>query len=815
MSQIKTKQELLEEIEKFQPIFNAIENISYRVLDDEKDKKQFFSMQKNLAKWSKKLKNPKFEVAIIGTEKAGKSTFANVLLKNNYLPEAKGRCTFTTTTIESSDDKNQAIVKFFTNDEFMQKFQALCEEIELFNFDYESATLAQLEDFLADKSSAVATSNAVDDIKAILETRTNIKQYLDLPDKIITTDLKNSVKEYIIDEEKARAVKSITIESTELKDMKDLIIYDVPGFDSPTNIHLEQAKKYMVEADVVIMLVSIADRISFVKAQSDFLNDTKDEYGASLADKMIVVASKFDKHILSTKEESEQEVAEYMEILNEQLKKFNLYKKENILQCSSLAYLEKYKIVSGDKATSKLSSVGIDDGIETFNRRLQEFFEKDALKVLNDVVSNDIKAMEIFLTNFKLKHSIGNSEEKVEKDLYKIKKEFKLKVNKKLIDLVIEKKKFIDSQNDFNINQELEDEINTNWIEKLKLSDDDRIEYAKPLSTEGGIERVDKLNDVIREDLYKKSLLLVSELVSSVVVEKDLNVIQKFREDIVKIFDIKDDILLEKLNDTLDAIMLQHAYNEKSYKPLMTRFINDIFKLLILNPLTTNANGQRIKAFKKVSLNIESLFPFDTENYEDELEFGVYEKTLVKQILAQYEPLSLDVIMQKLNSYKSYFIENINMESLSKELKNSNISLKRLSIVMEEQKTNFKNKTKDVVIKTIQASKPKNSIEALLDHAEEATTYKEVQIEINKDLEILKNIISDVLLKAMMIEKPFIDSLLTQVEAIRIDINDINIFDEFIELNIKKLDKANYNNISGDEELNNKILNIISQIENV
>ena len=97
----------------------------------------------------------------------------------------------------------------------------------------------------------------------------------------------------------------------------------------------------------------------------------------------------------------------------------------------------------------------------------------------------------------------------------------------------------------------------------------------------------------------------------------------------------------------------------------------------------------------------------------------------------------------------------------------------------------------------------------------EATTYKEVQIEINKDLEILKNIISNVLLKAMMIEKPFIDSLLTQVEAIRIDINDINIFDEFIELNIKKLDRVNYNNVSGDEELNSKISKIILQIENV
>ena len=74
-----------------------------------------------------------------------------MLLKNNYLPEAIERCTFTTTTIEASKDENQAIIKFFSKNEFIKKFNSLCKEIEFENCNYETITEEQLDNFLIDK----------------------------------------------------------------------------------------------------------------------------------------------------------------------------------------------------------------------------------------------------------------------------------------------------------------------------------------------------------------------------------------------------------------------------------------------------------------------------------------------------------------------------------------------------------------------------------------------------------------------------------------------------------------------------------------
>ena len=52
-----------------------------------------------------KLKSNEFEIAIVGLEKAGKSTFANALIENNVLPSAPERCTFTSTRLVSGSDK--------------------------------------------------------------------------------------------------------------------------------------------------------------------------------------------------------------------------------------------------------------------------------------------------------------------------------------------------------------------------------------------------------------------------------------------------------------------------------------------------------------------------------------------------------------------------------------------------------------------------------------------------------------------------------------------------------------------------------------
>ncbi len=824
MSKIKNKIELLEEINKFVPIIDGINSVSNRIIKNDEEKSDLVKITKSIEKWKKKLSNPKFEVAIIGLEKAGKSTIANALLNEDFLPSAEARCTFTTATIESDPEKDEAVVEFYTKDEFNERFDALCEKIKLpkLNFDALSSTEFNV---IVKEQEYHTIPNEVKDIKIMLENKESLSELTGKPIKLISSNIKEEVKPFIVSEDKSMAVKSIAIKSTELKELKDIIIYDVPGFDSPTKLHLEQATKYTDEADVVIMMVSIANAVSFVDSQVNFLNQTA-KNGVSIIDKTIVIASKFDTKILNgNKEDSESRINDSIELLKNELKKYNIYREENVFKVSPQGYLEKNGkieagvIVNGKKtyhvALPNLESVSMNDGFDEFRVRLDEFFKTDALKALNDTVIRDIKRVEIFISEFKTKHNIDKNEAKLKNELYDIKKEYIKSKKSDLINLVVNQKIEIKEKGNFSIPEELENEISSKWIEQLRITDEKRIESIKEISTEGA-EMFLSYNTKTRTELYKNSLKLITKLVSDVVITKDKEIINKFISDIEKSFNIKgNNNLTPLLRNELEKIMGIYAYDERSYKPLLARFLNDIFKLLITHPIQSNSKGQRMEAFENIIPSIESILPFDKKNYENESELGIYEKTLVKKMLVQYEDFSLDMIKEKLEGYHDYF-QQIDIPSLAKDIQNINISPKGLEKIFDKQKENFKDKTKDVIVNIIKSSKSKNAKQFLVEYANEATTYEEVQKEINKDLDNLKDIVSNVLLKAMMIEKPFLDSLNTQVEAIRIDLlDDDSVLNKFMDTNIEELDRENYNSISGDPELNKKILNIINQIESI
>lgn len=824
MSKIKNKIELLEEINKFVPIIDGINSVSNRIIKNDEEKSDLVKITKSIEKWKKKLSNPKFEVAIIGLEKAGKSTIANALLNEDFLPSAEARCTFTTATIESDPEKDEAVVEFYTKDEFNERFDALCEKIKLPKLNFDALSSTEFNKIVKEQEYHTIP-NEVKDIKIMLENKESLSELTGKPIKLISSNIKEEVKPFIVSEDKSMAVKSIAIKSTELKELKDIIIYDVPGFDSPTKLHLEQATKYTDEADVVIMMVSIANAVSFVDSQVNFLNQTA-KNGVSIIDKTIVIASKFDTKILNgNKEDSESRINDSIELLKNELKKYNIYREENVFKVSPQGYLEKNGkieagvIVNGKKtyhvALPNLESVSMNDGFDEFRVRLDEFFKTDALKALNDTVIRDIKRVEIFISEFKTKHNIDKNEAKLKNELYDIKKEYIKSKKSDLINLVVNQKIEIKEKGNFSIPEELENEISSKWIEQLRITDEKRIESIKEISTEGA-EMFLSYNTKTRTELYKNSLKLITKLVSDVVITKDKEIINKFISDIEKSFNIKgNNNLTSLLRNELEKIMGIYTYDERSYKPLLARFLNDIFKLLITHPIQSNSKGQRMEAFENIISSIESILPFDKKNYENESELGIYEKTLVKKMLVQYEDFSLDMIKEKLEGYHDYF-QQIDIPSLAKDIQNINISPKGLEKIFDKQKENFKDKTKDVIVNIIKSSKSKNAKQFLVEYANEATTYEEVQKEINKDLDNLKDIVSNVLLKAMMIEKPFLDSLNTQVEAIRIDLlDDDSVLNKFMDTNIEELDRENYNSISGDPELNKKILNIINQIESI
>ena len=73
--------------------------------------------------------------------------------------------------------------------------------------------------------------------------------------------------------------------------MQNVIIYDVPGFDSPTQIHKEQTSKKMRDADAIIYIVR-ADEPNIKQPELKMLTKEFDEDGVRIGDKIFVFANK-------------------------------------------------------------------------------------------------------------------------------------------------------------------------------------------------------------------------------------------------------------------------------------------------------------------------------------------------------------------------------------------------------------------------------------------------------------------------------------------------------------------------------------------
>ena len=807
---MNTKLEILKYVEKYTDILDEIGNIKDRVLIEDSSKNLFNKINNKLNSRKARLKKPKFEVAIIGLEKAGKSTFANALLKDDYLPQAPNRCTYTTTTIESSKENNRATISFYTKNEFLESFQATCKDIELQNIDFETITLDSFEKILQEKSALFQNSNNADDIRAIIKNRDDIKKYLDKSDEIIESNIKNSIKPFIVDEKIARAVKNINILSNEFKDFDDMVLYDVPGFDSPTKFHMEQAKKYLLRADVVILLVSIADNVSFTKMLADYIKDVKDEDGTTLKRKLIIGATKFDFHIHGNKDEDLKGIEERKELLIKECKKFDIYKEDNFFLTSPLSYLEGLKAMNSDKAYSKIINLGLDDGVLDIRNRVVDFFNNEAIDVLKDAIAIDVQECKTFLLEFRKNNNTEDLHEKINEEEYDLKVKKINEISKQLLDIVVDKQKFVKEQNDFNIQKSIIEKMETIWLDEIKISDKKRETLIKEI-TQDNTEKVGEFQSKLRPIIYAKSLDLIKKMIAEAIEDKSFNVINSFKEEILKVFNInseKENKLKEKLSEIID----KHSYNSKSYEPLLDRFLIDIFKIMIEYPIATSKNDERFKAFKESEQSIESLLVFD-DSYDRELG-SLYSQSLVKKILVHYEDIKFEDIKNKLIQYKDLFAHNLSIDDLASSLMNKKISLRTLDNFIEKSKDKLKNLVADSIIHNISEFAPKNIYAELFDNAQKSHTYIQVQEEINKDIDLLKEIISNIVLKAAKIEKPFINSLNNQIESIRIDLNsEKSELKKLIDINIRFIARDEYNNLKNDPILNEIIKNISIKIK--
>ena len=194
--------------------------------------------------------------------------------------------------------------------------------------------------------------------------------------------------------------------------MKNLVLYDVPGFDSPTDLHKRQTEEMLKAADAIILVTNVGDRPNLTGTQLDMLKKGQDEDGITLSDKVFVFGNKLD--MAGNARRAEDNIAE---LIHDSVEKYGLAKKERVICGSAKAYLESLGKQSQDdiaRGTSntgiKLLEWGVSNGIEELKAKMQRYYDTERLEVLARRAENGIINAKNFLNAILSKYD-GNGAE--------------------------------------------------------------------------------------------------------------------------------------------------------------------------------------------------------------------------------------------------------------------------------------------------------------------------------------------------------------------------------------------------------------------
>ncbi|MEA5556850.1 dynamin family protein [Nodularia spumigena] len=215
-----------------------------------------------------RLKKREFRIAVVGLEKAGKSTFINAWLECDLLPAKGGRCTFTTTQIYSVENESEQRleVQAKTEDEFIN----LLRELEI--------------------------AKAQEDINTIRANEITLQQVRKEGNRNFQftrlEDIREPLKKYVADERYAHAVLEARLYTNKLAQAEGIVFYDVPGLDSGLAKHVDEAQEMLSDCDAVILVQRFT---SLREKELEIIKFTElGDKNVTVADKLFVFLSRID-----------------------------------------------------------------------------------------------------------------------------------------------------------------------------------------------------------------------------------------------------------------------------------------------------------------------------------------------------------------------------------------------------------------------------------------------------------------------------------------------------------------------------------------
>lgn len=791
-------------------------------------------------KLCQKLESKEFEVAIVGLEKAGKSTFANAMMGNDILPSKPARCTYTVTSIRYGST-NHAEVVFYTHEEFEHNFR---ENLRIMGIEYADSlsyrTLNQnqytsLFEKLAIEKQKYYSTTIHEDIIKILENKQTLTDYigrekLTFTGQELTTE---RFKNFIENPAYAIAVKEITIHSEKFKNMPEAVIYDVPGFDSPTQMHKEQTRARMNSADVII-LVAGADKPSLTGPQLDIFDREADDDGIRFNEKIFVFANKAD---IAINMDETKTLSDNMNDLKQELRKYRIVD-ENFLNKRIIPGSAKVSLSKNPVSLELLRSEGIDDGVDKIVSLLKEYYRTERFEIMKKRVNTiQAKVQNMFEHVFESqKVNAYASNSRLSMELFaKLRRNAEKSILPSLNAYKAELTREYNVPN-LPITKRLQtDIIETITKERYGVTEDEMINAVNAHLMNNGVPQYNLTEADLREEKYQK----MSKDFVNHVVALSTDEHKACDERIIKIFldglGIKETNLnYTHLHETVREFIERKKDSDENngyYRSLVERFSSDLFEILIRSNLGSEG---RWNFFQKELSNFYSLAMFDVNR---NMSLPIDRQPLYYALLFQDENY---VSMQKyaedsFNEVISIIGTEFQDDMEIKEVTRHYAFIKGEKAVEEIRNKYAKCKDRESLLRRINneledlqefGSKSKNDEKITSDSYNKFfigknTSQNEDTIRqyIEKDIKILQQVLQNVALNAINIEKPFLSLETHTIEKMR-ELLDSDEFDSFLNANISLILSEQFRDIEEEEnkrrikqEICQKIKTILEQMK--
>lgn len=344
--------------------------------------KKLNSERPRLNRQLERLHANRFEVAVIGLEKAGKSALLNAWLGQEILPSARERCTFTSTEIWSAQTEQDQLlqIQYYTQDEINELQQQRSNALLGLLGERERKEIQ--EDF----------DDTEQNLNAIYEftkhTEGFSQNFIDISE--INEQLQAAI---FRNRAQSLAIKRIQLKTVRLRSDRDIVFHDVPGFNSGILMHAEQAIERLKHCDAIIYAKEMKQpSITGPEKEMLVIADAEDP-SIRVADKVFVVLTQAD---------ALDDQIDFKDTLAKHKNYWPTVPERRLLPVCARSHLVEFGIPSEDTLRrtksaddkGKMKKLGINDGIPALKEAVNHYIDHERALVLEkrcDALVNNIR----------------------------------------------------------------------------------------------------------------------------------------------------------------------------------------------------------------------------------------------------------------------------------------------------------------------------------------------------------------------------------------------------------------------------------------